>query len=85
MAGDVVPTAEIGFIGDVYQPFVVSSPQDRTARVTNNGTDHLYVNDPTVNSQWKVPAGVTLDIPIVRQVDYAVFVCGTVSVTWTFV
>ena len=80
-----MPTAEIGFIGDVYQPFVVSSPQDRTARVTNNGSAGMYVNDPTVNSQWKVPPTATVDVPMVRQVDYAVLVCDTVSVTWTFV
>jgi hypothetical protein len=79
-----VPSVEIGFIGDEWQPFIVSSPQDRTAHITNLGTDHLYIFDPTVNADWKVLAGDTFDLPIVRQLNYTVKVCGTVLVTWTF-
>ena len=79
-----MPTIQIPFIGDEYQTFVVDSPQTGTIRVINNGTDSLYIFDPAVNSDWKVQPGQTVDLQVVRHTDYGVKVCGTVSVTWSF-
>lgn len=78
-----MPTVNIPFIGDEYQAFIVSANRTGTAHIVNNGTDHIYVFDPAINSDHKILAGGSGDIPVVKGSDYTVKVCGTVSVTWS--
>lgn len=78
-----MPTVNLTFTDQAYTSFIAAAPRTGVAHVTNNGNFSVYIRDVQTGIEGKVRPLTSLDIPVIKNNDYSINVCGDVSITYT--